>query len=82
MPDGIELTDDAIALKKSMSLDELQEALKALPATAWPYGKVVYVQDQCVSSGISAPTRIQENRAKVIQVLKALKIGQCPTTCT
>jgi hypothetical protein len=57
----------------TIRLDELPSALAALPESAWPYGRVVAVEE---APGSPAPLRpkIRRNVEQTIQVLSELGI--------
>jgi hypothetical protein len=55
--------------------EELPEALANLPLTAWPYGRVVALQEAGVSGSPADSSKVRENRAKVAAQLHSLEIA-------
>jgi hypothetical protein len=72
--DGIEVISTAIpGGRKLVALANLRRALIDLPTSAWPYGRVVAIQE----NGVGAPgdhARIKESKPAVEAVLKALRL--------
>ena len=72
--DGVELIAKAVpAGRKVVAVRDLQKSLLDLPVSAWPYGKVVAVQEIGIRSG-NDDERIKQNKAKVGQALKSLGV--------
>jgi len=73
--DGIgllDLSNDEIHLLKP---EEVPAALAALPSSAWPYGRVVAVQENRVGRPTEAyKIQIRRNRALLAGTLEGLKI--------
>lgn len=70
--DGIELISKTILSgRRLVALGELREALIDLPTTAWPYGRVIAIQDVGLR-GRSADKPIARNRKAAEDVVKAL----------
>lgn len=72
--DGFWLLDVSNNEERPLSPDQVLTALAALPPSAWPYGRVVAVQE--VSSGSSDADRIalRKNRAILAGTLESAKI--------
>lgn len=74
--DGIgllDLSNDEIHVLKP---DEVPAALAALPASAWPYGRVVAVQENSDAAGSeSTKAQLRQNRALLAGSLEELKIA-------
>jgi len=73
--DGIGLVDLDNHEIKILQPEEVPTALSALPATAWPYGRIVLVS-QVVAQDASDQTKAQvrKNRGLLVGTLKDLKI--------
>lgn len=55
----------------------LAEVLKRLPNSAWPYGRVVAVQDSSIQATGDAP-QIKANRKKLLRLLHEMQIEVDP----
>lgn len=73
-PNGIGLVDLANAEIHILKPDEVVAALAALPPSAWPYGRVVAIEEL---KGASDPERLQirTNRALLAGTLESIKVG-------
>jgi hypothetical protein len=61
--------------RKIITCDELAAYLETLPATAWPYGRVVAAQEIGIRRGDGKDNqRIAENRARVERILTSLGV--------
>jgi hypothetical protein len=61
--------------RKFISAAELERTLLSLPAEAWPYGRVVAVQDTIVRRSDRNDQRlIADNRSAVLAILSALQV--------
>jgi len=75
-PDSIYLTANSFpADRKAVAIADLRRSLIELPVTAWPYGRVVGLQE----SGIRGPDRIDDsviadNLRAVLSILKTLDL--------
>jgi len=58
---------------QTMPTTRLRESLLKLPIEAWPYGRVIAVQEVSIRSP-GDDTLIANNKAKVDEVLKDLKV--------
>ena len=74
--EGVEVISRSAALERQViSCGELADFLKSLPATAWPYGRVVAAQEAGIrSGGRRGDQPIAENKAKVEQTLSSLDV--------
>jgi hypothetical protein len=72
--DGLWLLDVSNNEERPLNPDHLLDALAALPPSAWPYGRVVAVQE--IGSGNSEADRIalRRNRAILAGTLEAAKV--------
>jgi hypothetical protein len=74
--DGIEVIATSLpAGRNTVASSDLQRTLIELPVNAWPYGRVVVVQD----TGLRASDRsdeepINRNREAALNILKALRV--------
>src|SRR6185503_646468 len=73
-PDGIDVVARGIVSgRKTVSVTELQRTLIELPLTAWPYGRVVGVQEIGVRAGDrSADQPVANNLQAALTILKTL----------
>jgi hypothetical protein len=72
--EGIEVVSKGIAKgRKVITTQELRKALAALPVSAWPYGKVVAVQEIGIRSAQDEKP-IKQNTKAVKNVLKGLEV--------
>jgi hypothetical protein len=69
--DGIEIVGTTPA-GQSIDVSSIPAALEKLPASAWPYGLVVAIQDIGLVSG-KDPERIADNRTKLMKLMKLMK---------
>jgi hypothetical protein len=72
--DGVGLLDVGDNLTQILDPDKLPEALANLPASAWPYGRVVAVQEPNAPSSAEEKARFLKNRALVAGTLKSLNV--------
>jgi hypothetical protein len=74
--DGIGLLDLSNNEIHILKPDDVSSALAELPSTAWPYGRVVAVQEGKMSgSPESSKVQIRKNRALLAGTLEQLKIA-------
>jgi hypothetical protein len=72
--DGVGLLDVADNLTQILDPDKLPETLANLPSSAWPYGRVVAVQEMSVPGSPEEKARFLRNRALVAGTLKNLQV--------
>jgi hypothetical protein len=72
--DGVGLLDTANNEQRLLKSDELVHALAALPATAWPYGRVVVVTENSQTSSEEQKVAIRRNKGIVAGTLESLHI--------
>jgi hypothetical protein len=72
--DGVGLLDVGDNLTQILNPDKLTEALANLPPSAWPYGRVVAVQEMNVPGSAEEKARFLKNRALVAGTLKDLDV--------
>jgi hypothetical protein len=74
--DGIGLLDLSNNEIRILKTDDVSSALAELPSTAWPYGRVVAVQEGKMSVSLdSSKVQIRRNRALLAGTLEQLKIA-------
>ncbi len=72
--DGVGLLDPANNEQRLLKPDELVDALGALPATAWPYGRVVVVTENSLTSSAEQKVAIRRNKGIVAGTLESMHI--------
>jgi hypothetical protein len=72
--DGVALLDAANNEQQTVPSDKLSDALAKLPASAWPYGRVVAIQEVGASASEEDKTRLRRNRALVAGTLESLHV--------
>jgi hypothetical protein len=70
--DGVGLLDASNNEEHLLKTEELPDALAELPATAWPYGRVVALADDLSPS--ADKNRIRENKARVASLLHSSQL--------
>jgi hypothetical protein len=73
-PDGVGLLDPANSEQRLLKPDELVDALAALPATAWPYGRVVVVTENSLTNSEEQRVAIRRNKGIVAGTLESMHI--------
>jgi len=71
--DGIEIVG-MTPVGRAITVESVPGVLERLPASAWPYGLVVAVQD-IILSGKTDLAHIEANRTKLLNLLKELGIA-------
>jgi hypothetical protein len=71
--DGVALLNAAANEQRLIDPDHLTDELGQLPATAWPYGRVVAVAESAASSD-DDKARLRKNRAVVAGTLESLQV--------
>lgn len=74
--DGIEIIAKSLPSgRKSVASADLQRTLTALPVTAWPYGRVVALQDIGIRAADRSDERpIADNRNVTLAILKTMQV--------
>jgi len=72
--DGVGLLDAADNEQQIVDPDHLTNALAKLPASSWPYGRVVAVQEGPVATSEDDKARIRKNRALVAGTLEGMQV--------
>ena len=72
--DGISFFDVSDSEERLLKENELLDTLAALPASAWPYGRVVAVQEVGISQSEDGNAAIRRNRAILAGTLEEAKI--------
>lgn len=70
--DGIGLLDVSNSEEHLIKVDELPTRLAQMPASAWPYGRVVALAEDRVAAADKA--RVRDNTAKIAAALHSLNI--------
>ena len=73
-PDGVGLLDPADNEQRLLKPDELLDTLAALPATAWPYGRVVVVTENSLTSSEDQKVAIRRVKGIVAGTLESMHI--------
>jgi hypothetical protein len=74
--EGVEIQSKGIAKgRKTVATKELRKTLASLPVSAWPYGRVVAVQEIGIRSGNDDDALIEENKKSVEKILKDLDVS-------
>lgn len=72
--DGISLLDVKDSEERPVKPDQLLDTLAALPASAWPYGRVVAVEEGGASSD-DERVALRKNRAVLAGTLESAKVS-------
>jgi len=72
--DGIWLVDLPNNEERPLGSDHVLDALAALPASAWPYGRVVAVQEIGANASDDDRVAIRKNRAVLAGTLEGAKV--------
>lgn len=72
--EGVGLLDVANNEQQILDPDKLSEALARLPASAWPYGRVVAIQEINASSSEEDKAKLRKNRALVAGALESMQV--------
>jgi hypothetical protein len=71
--DGVELTAHSVKHKSTVAVRDLSDALVRLRAEAWPYGRIVALQECSIGIPEDAVVR-QQRLVEVRNVLEALEL--------
>ena len=72
--DGVGLLDVSNNEQQIVDPDKLPEALAKLPASAWPYGRVVAIQEISANTSDQDHATLRKNRALVAGSLEGMKV--------
>jgi len=72
--DGVGLLDVSNNEQQIVDPDKLPEALSKLPASAWPYGRVVAIQEISANASDQDHATLRKNRALVAGSLESMKV--------
>ena len=72
--DGVGLFDAANYEQHIVKPDDLLQALAQLPPSAWPYGRVVAVQENGVKGTTEDDAQVRKNRALVAGTLQSAHV--------
>jgi hypothetical protein len=72
--DGVALLDAANNEQQMVPSEKLPDALAKLPASSWPYGRVVAIQEVGASASEEDKARLRRNRALVAGTLESMHV--------
>jgi hypothetical protein len=72
--DGVGLLDATNNEQQMVDADKLAEALARLPASAWPYGRVVAIQEMGAAGSEEDKARLRKNRALAAGALESMHV--------
>ncbi len=72
--DGVGLLDVSNNEQQIVDPDKLPESLAKLPASAWPYGRVVAIQEISANASDQDQATLRKNRALVAGSLESMKV--------
>jgi hypothetical protein len=72
--DGVALLDPDDHLERVFKAEELTQELGKLPASAWPYGRVVAVTENGVAASGDMLVLMRKNRAIVAGTLESMQV--------
>jgi hypothetical protein len=72
--DGVALLDATNNEQQIVDPDKLAEALARLPASAWPYGRVVAIQEIGAAGSDEDRAKLRKNRALAAGALESMHV--------
>ena len=72
--DGVGLLDVGDNEQQLVDPDKLPDALAKLPPSAWPYGRVIAIQEIGVTSSEEDKAKLRKNRALVAGALESMQV--------
>ncbi|HXM22799.1 MAG TPA: hypothetical protein VN948_16190 [Terriglobales bacterium] len=72
--DGVGVLDVGNNEQQIVDPDKLSEALAKLPGSAWPYGRVVAIQEISAASSEEDKAKLRKNRALVAGALESMQV--------
>lgn len=72
--DGVGLLDVSNNEQQIVDPDKLPAALAKLPGSAWPYGRVVAVQEISAAASEDDKAKLRKNRALVAGTLEGMQV--------
>jgi hypothetical protein len=72
--DGVGLLDVSNNEQQIVDPDKLSAVLAKLPASAWPYGRVVAIQEIGAASSEEDKAKLRKNRALVAGALESMQV--------
>jgi hypothetical protein len=72
--DGVGLLDVSNNEQQIVNPDRLSEALAKLPTSAWPYGRIVAIQEINTSGSEEDKATLRKNRALVAGALESIQV--------
>ena len=73
--DGVGILDVSNNEQQIIDPDKLSEALARLPTSAWPYGRVVAIQEIGTTGSDDDKAKLRKNRALVAGALEGMKVA-------
>ncbi len=73
--DGVGLLDASNNEQQIVDPDKLLEVLGKLPASAWPYGRVVAIQESGGATSDADKAQLRKNRALVAGTLESVQVA-------
>jgi hypothetical protein len=71
--DGVEIAGGTVGASP-IAVESVAKALEGLPDSAWPYGRVVAIQDNGIVAAESEQSRIESNRTRLLGLLNDLGV--------
>jgi hypothetical protein len=71
---GVGLLDVSNSEQQIVDPDKLSDALAKLPASAWPYGRVVAIQEISAATSEEDKAKLRKNRALVAGALESMQV--------
>jgi hypothetical protein len=72
--DGVALLDVGDNLQQILDPDKLPEVLASLPTSAWPYGRVIAIQEISTARSEQDRAKLRKNRALVAGALESMQV--------
>jgi hypothetical protein len=72
--DGVGLLDVGNNEQQRIDPDKLSDALARLPVSAWPYGRVVAIQEISAAGSDEDKAKLRKNRALVAGALESMQV--------
>jgi hypothetical protein len=72
--DGVGLLDVSNNEEQHVDPDKLSEALARLPGSAWPYGRVIAIQEISAAGSDQDKAKLRKNRALVAGALESMQV--------
>jgi hypothetical protein len=72
--DGVGVLDSANHVQRLIKPEELPQTLAQLPASSWPYGRVVAVAENAMTVSADDKIKMRKNRALVAGTLESMQV--------